>query len=423
MEQGPTTSRERASKFIKDLVPDWRPSRGQVLWTIRIVLMLIILLGIFTLIGLPFGITLWAWVQLLIVPVVIAGGGLWFNRQQRGRELEIAQRRSQDEALQAYLDEMSQLLTDKERPLHKAQLGDSLSVVSRARTLTVLLRLSGMHKRSVLRFLHEANLIKKGHRVIDLSQADLHEAYLSGDNLQQADLSDAFLMEAVLSRANLREADLRQAFLWRANLGSADLREADLSKASLSEADLSEAVLSQANLREADLSEADLSGAVLSQANLHESRLSQANLSGADLSQAVLCDAPARGANLSEANLSEADLRKADLQDVNLRGADLSRANFHSVYLANADLSKANLREANLTEVFLYETDLRGADLRGAGAIFPELIQGDEYMLRQALRDSSEELEQQASFLEGATMPNGQKYEDWLKSRDREGDG
>jgi len=365
--------------------------------------MLIILLGIFTLIGLPFGITLWAWVQLLIVPVVIAGGGLWFNRQQRGRELEIAQRRSQDEALQAYLDEMSQLLTDKERPLHKAQLGDSLSVVSRARTLTVLLRLSGMHKRSVLRFLHEANLIKKGHRVIDLSQADLHEAYLSGDNLQQADLSDAFLMEAVLSRANLREADLRQAFLWRANLGSADLREADLSKASLSEADLSEAVLSQANL--------------------HESRLSQANLSGADLSQAVLCDAPARGANLSEANLSEADLRKADLQDVNLRGADLSRANFHSVYLANADLSKANLREANLTEVFLYETDLRGADLRGAGAIFPELIQGDEYMLRQALRDSSEELEQQASFLEGATMPNGQKYEDWLKSRDREGDG
>jgi len=403
VEQGPTTSRERASKFIKDLVPDWRPSRGQVLWTIRIVLMLIILLGIFTLIGLPFGITLWAWVQLLIVPVVIAGGGLWFNRQQRGRELEIAQRRSQDEALQAYLDEMSQLLTDKERPLHKAQLGDSLSVVSRARTLTVLLRLSGMHKRSVLRFLHEANLIKKGHRVIDLSQADLHEAYLSGDNLQQADLSDAFLMEAVLSRANLREADLRQAFLWRANLGSADLREADLSKASLSEA--------------------DLSGAVLSQANLHESRLSQANLSGADLSQAVLCDAPARGANLSEANLSEADLRKADLQDVNLRGADLSRANFHSVYLANADLSKANLREANLTEVFLYETDLRGADLRGAGAIFPELIQGDEYMLRQALRDSSEELEQQASFLEGATMPNGQKYEDWLKSRDREGDG
>ena len=29
----------------------------------------------------------------------------------------------------------------------------------------------------------------------------------------------------------------------------------------------------------------------------------------------------------------------------------------------------------------------------------------------------------QARSLEGATMPNGQKYEDWLKSNGRESDG
>jgi hypothetical protein len=29
----------------------------------------------------------------------------------------------------------------------------------------------------------------------------------------------------------------------------------------------------------------------------------------------------------------------------------------------------------------------------------------------------NEEQLEQATFLEGATMPNGQKYEDWLKSR------
>jgi hypothetical protein len=28
-------------------------------------------------------------------------------------------------------------------------------------------------------------------------------------------------------------------------------------------------------------------------------------------------------------------------------------------------------------------------------------------------------IEKQAAFLAGATMPNGQKYEDWLKDRER----
>jgi hypothetical protein len=58
--------------------------------------------------------------------------------------------------------------------------------------------------------------------------------------------------------------------------------------------------------------------------------------------------------------------------------------------LDSANLSSANLREANLND---------------ASGI------------------TNEELEQQASSLEGATMPNGQKYEEWLKSKGGAGDG
>ncbi len=70
----------------------WRPTReqllwrGQLLWTVAA----LALLTIAILIGYRYGITLWDWIKLLIVPAVIAGGGLWFNRQQRERELEIA---------------------------------------------------------------------------------------------------------------------------------------------------------------------------------------------------------------------------------------------------------------------------------------------------------------------------------------------
>ena len=80
----------RRRSFISELVPDWRPAREQVLWAVRSVIVVVVVLGLLTLIGLPFGITLWAWVKLLIVPAVIAAGAIWFNRQQRTREMEIA---------------------------------------------------------------------------------------------------------------------------------------------------------------------------------------------------------------------------------------------------------------------------------------------------------------------------------------------
>jgi hypothetical protein len=38
--------------------------------------------------------------------------------------------------------------------------------------------------------------------------------------------------------------------------------------------------------------------------------------------------------------------------------------------------------------------------------------------LREVTGITEEQLEQQADTLEGATMPNGQKYEDWLKDRE-----
>jgi len=111
----------------------WRPTRGQVLWTFGIVTGLTIAV----LIGYRYGITLWDWIKLLIVPAAIAGGGIWFNRQQRKRELEIAREqreqdakiaesRTQDEALQAYLDQMSgMLIPHADQPsLYKARPGD-----------------------------------------------------------------------------------------------------------------------------------------------------------------------------------------------------------------------------------------------------------------------------------------------------------
>jgi hypothetical protein len=197
--------RERA--FLKELVPDWRPTRQQRLWAVRLVIVIVVLV-VLTLLGLPFGISLWDWIKLLVIPVVIAGGGLWFNAQQREGEQRIANERAQDEALQAYLDQMSGMLipASKDLPsLYKARPGDSLSSVARARTLTVLPRLDGGRKARVVPFVYESGLISSARRALDLKGADLREADLRYANLSGANLTDANVTQWQLEQARSLE--------------------------------------------------------------------------------------------------------------------------------------------------------------------------------------------------------------------------
>ena len=255
----------------------------------------------------------WDYLELLIVPVALASGVAWLSAAQRKREretqvaqeerqrvaeearkqreLEIESQRAQDEALQAYLDQMSQLLIDRDRPLPRARPGDNLSTVARAQTLTVLMRLDGDRKGRVVRFLYESGLITANRLVLDLKNADLREV-----NLQGIFLAAIHLYRADLSGANLQGASLVGALLERT----------------------------------------DLQGANLQEATLHATHLEQANLHGANMEDAIL-----QGAHLGGADLS---------------GADLARA----------------------------------------------------------LGFTEEELRAHAKSLEGAIMPNGQKYEDWL---------
>src|SRR5829696_6033348 len=263
--------------------------------------------------------TFWDWLQLLsalAIPVVLATAGLWFTAQQDQRQGEIegqrakqaqkiedqraeaeqdlAKQRAQDEALQAYLGQMSQLLLEK--GLRGAEEDSVVRTLARARTAAVIQRLDGPRNRNVIRFLNEAHLIGKGQASIRL---------LAGADLQGAGLYKVDLGHTYLHKANLRGT----------NLGEANLKGANLSGASLS---------GGAKLGEANLSGADLYDANLGEANLRHAYLRYAYLSGANLIGANLYDADARHANLSVAKLVIANLGHANVRHANLIGANLS---------------------------------------------------------------------------------------------------
>jgi hypothetical protein len=175
--------------------------------------------------------TFWDWLDLFIIPAVLGAGAFLFNRAERRSEQQIATQRtqtdraiaderSQESALQAYLDRMTELLLRE--GLRSSYEYSELRTVARARTLTVLRGLDGTRRGALLRFLSESLLVEatalQRAPIISLSGADLSGAFLWGVYLSGADLRGAILVAADLTRADLTRADLT----------GADLRGADL---------------------------------------------------------------------------------------------------------------------------------------------------------------------------------------------------
>jgi uncharacterized protein YjbI with pentapeptide repeats len=283
---------------------------------------------------------LWDWMDLLIVPFMLALVTVAFtlyqdNRQNRIEErradsaLKTEEQRAQDAALQAYLDQMGTLLLKED--LRTSADDSEVRTLARARTATVIQRLDADGNRNVIRFLDEAGLTKVGQSSPGLlAGVDLQGAHLGGVDLDGTDLSILYADRLDDRNTNLSDADLNDANLSGANLSGANLNDANLSDANLNEAKLTWASLSRANLRGAEIV------AKLHEANLHDADLSDANLSFANLS----------GADLRTADLSEADLRGADLHDAWLHGATLWGANLTGARgITNGQLDSAKSLE------------------------------------------------------------------------------
>jgi uncharacterized protein YjbI with pentapeptide repeats len=272
--------------------------------------------------------TMWDWMELLLMPLVLAGGALLLTRSRRRMERQraeanasverdIATDHQKEEALQAYFDRMADLLLKEKLSRFSPE---DVRAVARIRTLTVLRGLDPRRKGLVLLFLKDSGLIDR-EAVIDLCAADLNGT------------SSAF---ASLGRVNLSEANLSEADLQGANLGKSYLSGTNLRRANLAGANLAGADLFEANLSGADLSYAKLNGANLNGADLRGCRLNEANLSDADLSGVNLCvgdliRANLRGANLGGARLAGADLSEADLSQADLSGTQLTKTDLEKV--------------------------------------------------------------------------------------------
>ncbi len=322
------------------------------------------------------GKTLWDWMELFLVPILLVLGAWWLDRSSKNNERKISDQRIEadkrlaadkrhQEILDTYLDRMSELML-KER-LRTSDQDSQVRDIARARTLLALQAIDNNRKVLLLKFLYEAGLIGwVGEKpTIDdtIKEKELHPSIipLDGVDLREIDLNGVKLNGINLTNTNLE----------RANLFAADLQYANLSHANLDDANLGGAALFRTNLEYASLKRAYLKGAILisanaGNANFTEARAMQTLFMDADLNSAYFDGSLLSGANLSRANLSSASLIEANLLEYQVEyppQKNLGKSKSYSLWgpatvagykvgpaiIDDADLSQAILKDAKIS--------------------------------------------------------------------------
>ncbi|CCI38803.1 pentapeptide repeat-containing protein [Microcystis aeruginosa] len=199
----------------------------------------------------------WDWLQLLIVPLMLAFGAFYLNYASETRDKQIAEEGKQQELLKDYFSKMQTLIVETKKSKEsqpnpdRAPLLPEFQPIAQALTLAVLDELDGKRKGKVISYLADSKLItanikdQKSKPVIDLRKANLKEIVLEdvsldGLSITGADMTEAKLTEVILTNSNLVSSKFINATLDTVDfsgskLGNSNFYDADLKNITRSE--------------------------------------------------------------------------------------------------------------------------------------------------------------------------------------------
>lgn len=146
--------------------------------------------------------TLWDWLQLLIVPVILSAGFWYFNTQYNNqvmeRDLRIAEDLNRETVFQSYLDNITELILVNNLLDLKESNDSSVKKVAQVRTIHSLRLLDPPRKNLLIQYLRDSGL----------NAYLLSNTNLTGINLDTCDLSEINFAKSILNDNNFSSTSL-----------------------------------------------------------------------------------------------------------------------------------------------------------------------------------------------------------------------
>jgi hypothetical protein len=250
----------------------------------------------------------WDWLQLLIVPLMLAFAAFYLSYASETRDKEIAEKRKEQELLIAEERKQQELLKDyfykmqtlilAEKRLPKSnnkptgspsldqnqpKLSPESQAIAKALTFAVLDELDGKRKGKVISYLADSKLIIEDPTLKSKSEI----------NLEHANLKDIVLQGVVMPFVKINNADMTNARLDNVDLSNSDLADSDLSEATLKNVKLIEAKVYRVNFTKTNLTGVNFSNTDLNNSNFYNATLDNITFSSFTiLDQACFSEQP-----------------------------------------------------------------------------------------------------------------------------------
>ena len=239
----------------------------------------------------------WDWLQLLIVPLILAFGAFYLNYASETRDKQIAEEGKQQELLKDYFSKMQTLiLAEKTLPKsnnkptgspsldqNQPKLSPESQAIAKALTFAVLDELDGKRKGKVISYLADSKLIIEDPMLKSKSEI----------NLEHANLKYIVLQDVVMPFVKINNADMTNARLDNVDLSNSDLADSDLSEATLKDVKLIEAKVYRVNFTKTNLTGVNFSNTDLNNSNFYNATLDNITFSSFTiLDQACFSEQP-----------------------------------------------------------------------------------------------------------------------------------
>lgn len=215
----------------------------------------------------------WDWLQLLIVPLMLALGAFYLNSAADFRDSQIAQERKQQEILTDYFSKMQGLIVEtkksKQTPGSKESNSEERLLLefrptAKALTLSVLEQLDGKRKGKVITYLAESQLITvDNNKLYPQPEINLYGANLAGmvlNDVDQVETVNKRRLGVAITGADMTDSTIKNVRLF---VGS-QLRESKFIQANLTDVYFTNADMQGVQFIKSQMTGVDFSNTILS---------------------------------------------------------------------------------------------------------------------------------------------------------------
>ena len=200
-----------------------------------------LILGIFSSLDKP----IWDWLELLLIPLLLALLGWFITWKNNKNEREITKNKSLQESFDSYLEFMSKLILENDM----ANSDDhKVPIIARARTINFLDSADSEKRGLVLQFLAETNLICAPNPIINLNGINLNKTKLRNIRLEKISLKGVHLKNCDFKGANLKGSDFTSSNFENCNLSNSNLENSNLTYADMENVNLTNGNLVKATI-------------------------------------------------------------------------------------------------------------------------------------------------------------------------------